>query len=392
MQGDEDAHDYEHEVKELGRRRRYAVAVETIAVVAGLGAIGFAYSEGASQQPRLNGFWIDIGVSVGTALILVGILLRIQRAIAARLDATSAALTAVQRQFGAQPDAINDRMSDIAAQVAPDARRPHVEKPEAPATEPVSMLVGEWLARRLQRLYEMCLVAGHFVLGVSTQLSLNVRSAYRRKMARRVPRLLVLAGASLGAVAVVVLVFVGLGRGRMGHGVDMRASELPAETAAPENLAAAGHVEGEVRASCAAASNEPHVRGTVICRAADGNNLLVALVPGGPWASIYFADDEPHEVKAKKGDCQRQTPEDAVVVSKFEAAGQIGEVYCYQDEGEPSFKWFYGKGQYVASAQLNISGGDWASAYSEWLNDRELLLPTAVTRSTFEAAGHTPGG
>lgn len=125
---------------------------ECLTMLAGLGAIVFAYLEAHTKHPHANGFGIDIGVTIGVSLFLVGVLFRVQRAIAARLDATRAAITSVQRQFAAQLAEIDAHLAELAQHDRSDAVPSPPTVPQYDPPDPLSILLGEWLARQLQRL------------------------------------------------------------------------------------------------------------------------------------------------------------------------------------------------------------------------------------------------
>jgi hypothetical protein len=379
----EDTRDPKEVIAEQARGRRYAIAVECFAVLAGLGAIAFAYHEGRAKHPSVNGFWLDIGVSVGTALILVGVLLRIQRAIAARLDATSAALTAVQKQFASQLNEINERITEIADKTAPNATHPQPVTPEYRSPEPVSELLGEWLARQLHRLLDRPLrilrTRRHTILLGRLKLRLLFMRIAGSVLARWV---LGVAACGLISIAVVLLVIDKKHHSRIG--LDTSVEELPAASSSPENSAAAHYAASTIATYCQAAANEPGDTSTVECPDLSEHHILITLTRGGPWTLIEFTDDQPSEVKVTSGNCEQPHGEGKVIREKFQSGGHSGEVYCYTDDEQAVFKWYFGRGEYVASAQLNVGNESWQSAYQLWLADRELLLASPVSRYAYE--------
>jgi archaellum biogenesis protein FlaJ (TadC family) len=73
--------DPERLLAEQARARRYAILVEGLAITGGIAAVILAFWVSTMKPVRTTGFYVAIGASVGTALVLVGVLLRIQRAI-----------------------------------------------------------------------------------------------------------------------------------------------------------------------------------------------------------------------------------------------------------------------------------------------------------------------
>jgi hypothetical protein len=335
---------------EQTRARRYSIFVECVAIAAGFAAIGFAFWASRLTHARSSGFYVDIGASVGTALVLVGVLLRIQRAIAARLDATRAAVAAVQLQFSAEMAEINRRISQIAKTVAPATA---AQRPPAPRTAsrpvPSSPLLGEWLICQLQRLRLVSqLIRLRLVL--SLQPLTAMQHSARRRLSGRAGRIISVAVGicAIALISYVVLAALSRGNTRSGSAADTTAQYPPSELAAT-------YAASAIRASCTEAKNLPGIASTVDCSDGHGNSLIVRLGYGGPWSGIVFPEQELPELPAKPGSCANEPHSSEATRSKFDATQGEGEVYCFTSDADFGFNWYFGTGKYIASAQLILA-------------------------------------
>jgi hypothetical protein len=365
--------------EEVRRAIRYAIAAELSALLAGLTAVVFAYVEAQARHPADNGLWIDLGVSVGTAFVLVGVLLRVQRAIAARLDATNAAVVAMQQHVDARLTAIDRRIADIAEQVAPRGRaETRAPVPSYPPPPPASVIIGEWAAQQsvearrcLARLYRA-------IRHATDRATARLSFAGILRLGRAIPvawRIGI--GCTLCAGVILGLVFVSLTSDNREQAAHQRVY--------PESEQAKNYVAPSIGGSCKAAPNVAGNASTVSCRDSEGEQLVVTLTHGGPWTGIVLDEGKGGEVRARPGSCAQQPSESKVTAQKFQAATRNGEVYCFVSEGEISFMWYYGTASYVTCGNLNAPASEsWGVVYARWQRDRALISGRSVPASLFD--------
>gem|GEM_PF-7040051 len=378
-----------------------------------IGAAGIAVAYVLSRKPHpdsLDSFLIALLTDAGVTFVLVGVLLRIQRAIGARLDATREALLSVQAQFTEQIAEINARISEVARQSARDpsavpAPSP-VESP-APPQEPKTLLLGEWLGARLihlggwirrlaKRFASIPMVFGMFFQRTDF-LGLGKLVRLARRMYRSLPKALVRASLLIAAlVGVGGIVYLAVR-----HHSDTNASPPGNSTPAtitpptgpnyPQSSRAASYAAPSIRQSCNEVANNVGAASTVQCDDDRGNAVLFTLEPSGPWSSIYVQDESSGgevSYSVRPGNCAHQPPAFTVYSSEFTTSQGQAQLYCLNPgpstgNGDMEFIWYYGGSKYAAVAEVDTQDESWAQTYQAWMSDRELLLSTKVPSAIF---------
>jgi hypothetical protein len=373
--------DPERLLAEQARARRYAILVEGLAITGGIAAIILAFWVSTMKPVRTTGFYVAIGASVGTALVLVGVLLRIQRAIAARLDATKAAVAEVQMEFTVQIEALNQRMTALADLVAPEGA-PRRSRHMPPTSTPVpsastSVLVGQSLIDWLQRRAALWSMA-------RTWLAPRVGTLVRKQppaSGKRVVLLAVLVACAFGMIYGVIAAIAPSGRDSV---------EQIAHRMYPQSELAATYVASSIRASCHGLPNAPGMVSNVECADLSGNALYVSLSvrTQGSRVEVYEVEQHaqtPAEVfPFTNGNCAAQPPSSEAFHTQFASNSGSGEGDCFTAaDGAFGFAWTFGRSSFTAAGELYVTGVEWEAAYEQWLADRDLVLNKPVPRSLF---------
>lgn len=222
------------DAEELDRTKKYAIFIESLTVLAGLASIAIGFVLSRSKTNDLgNSFWISLAIGLGTSLLLVGILLRVQRVIAARLDATSEALYTRQAEISKQLDEMTERLVAIQRETSsrPDSVTPAPRRETEVSRPPRTMVLADWLAtvlirfvsylRRTVTISNLRLVLGMFYRRTIARWALMLANAGRaaKRWAIRHKRLLILIVVIVvAAVAVLVVVRIVDGPNSNGNG------------------------------------------------------------------------------------------------------------------------------------------------------------------------------
>lgn len=373
--------DPERLLAEQARARKYAILVESLAIIGGIVAIGLAFWVSTMKPVRTTGFYVAIGASVGTALVLVGVLLRIQRAIAARLDATKAAVAEVQLQFTMQIETLNQRITELGDLVAPDtpSRRPQHMPPTSHTVPPAptSVLLGQSLINWLQRRVALWSMA-------RTWLAPRVALLMHRQPPAGVKRavlLVVLIACVFGVVYGVIVIIEPSG----GYSLKQIEHRLY-----PQSNLATTYVANSIRASCHSVPNAPGMVSNVMCADPSGNVFYVSLSVRQPGSHLEIYEvaqhaHTPDEVfPLTNGSCASQPPSSDALLTPFTSSSGAGEGTCFTAaDGTFGFSWTFGKRMFTAVGLLYVAGAEWNTAYEQWIADQDLVLNKPVPSTFF---------
>jgi hypothetical protein len=130
---------------------RYGAFIEIMTFGVGVASVGFgAFLSQVGSNSLGYAFSVNLSVGAGTSLLLVGILLRVQRAIQARLEVANQVFLDQQEAIRKQLDEIQQRIYDLQRR---NESNPGVVTPVTFATEdtsrPRNVVMSDWLAVRL---------------------------------------------------------------------------------------------------------------------------------------------------------------------------------------------------------------------------------------------------